>query len=79
MDFKDVPGVRVDDSHKKQHQVETLNILDTGSAILIANPVRVDFNASTVIESLAQVFAQWGLPRCVHSNVVALDDTPRQL
>lgn len=62
MDFKDVPGIKVPDSPKKQHQVETLNIVDTGTSVLIDNQVRTDYNAESVIDSLSQTFQQWGLP-----------------
>lgn len=61
IDFKDVSGVEVE-TPKKMHQVETLNMVDTGTSILIDNPVRTDFTAETVIEALADTFARWGLP-----------------
>lgn len=63
MDFKDVTTVKPEPQVKKQHLVETLNIIDTGTSILIDNPARQDFNAETVIRTLAQVFVQHGCPK----------------
>jgi hypothetical protein len=63
MDFKDVITVKSEATDKKMHQVETLNIVDSGSSILIDNPARCDFNAETTIISLAKVFQREGVPR----------------
>ncbi len=38
-------------------------MLDTGTSILVDNPPRTDFNAETVIETLAQTLQQVGCPR----------------
>jgi hypothetical protein len=63
IDFKDVTSVSPEPEAKRQHQVETLNILDTGTSILVDNPARTDFNAETVIETVAQVLQRVGCPR----------------
>ena len=48
---------------KRMHQVETLNVVDSGTSILIANPARLDYNAETVIVELVDIFAGRGLPK----------------
>jgi len=63
MDFKDVVTVKTEETDKKMHQVETLNIVDSGTSILIDNPARCDFNAETAILSLTKTFQREGLPR----------------
>ena len=64
VDFKDVTTA-TSDGEKRQHQVETLNVVDAGTSLLIANPVRSDFQATTVIAALVEVFATQGLPQCL--------------
>jgi hypothetical protein len=54
IDFKDVTAVTPEPEGKRRHQVETLNMLDIGTSILVDNPARTDFNAETVIETVAQ-------------------------
>ena len=64
IDFKDVTTVRrPEEAIKKQHFVETLNIIDTGTSILVDNPARSDFNAETSIRSVAHVLQTVGCPR----------------
>jgi len=63
IDFKDVGTVPPEPGGKRQHCVETLNMIDTGTSILIDNPARPDFNAETVIETVAQTLQQVGCPR----------------
>lgn len=64
IDFKDVTTVRrLEEAIKKQHFVETLNIIDTGTSILVDNPARSDFNAETSIRSIAHVLQAVGCPR----------------
>ncbi len=72
MDFKDVITVKSEETDKKMHQVETLNIVDSGTSILIDNPSRLDFNAETVIINLAATFQREGLPR-----LLTFDRDPR--
>lgn len=63
MDFKDVTTVTAEPSSKQLHLVETLNIVDSGSSILIDNPARMDYNAETVIETVAATLQQHGCPQ----------------
>lgn len=71
-DFKDVTTAQQIDSEKRAHQVETLNIVDTGTSMVLDNHVRSDFNAETAILSLASTFLRQGLP---HS--LTFDRDPR--
>ncbi len=63
MDFKDVTSVKFEKSDKRAHVVETLNIVDTGSSILVDNKARTDYNAETVIDSLVQTWHYNGIPQ----------------
>lgn len=63
IDFKDVSTVPAEGEGKQQHGVESLNILDTATSILVDNPARLDFKAETVIRSLAELLKQRGCPR----------------
>ena len=47
IDFKDVSSVAADADGKRQHVVETLNIIDTGTSVLLDAHVRPDFTAET--------------------------------
>lgn len=51
-----------DPQGKQQHVVETLNIIDKGTSMLIASHVRSDFTAETALQAVAQTFAEHGLP-----------------
>ncbi len=72
IDFKDVTTVKAAESDKKMHLVETLNIVDSGTSILVDNPVRNDFNAETALLSLVDAFRHYGVP-----NSVRFDRDPR--
>lgn len=72
IDFKDVTTVAPEPGGKRQHGVETLNIVDSGTSILVDNPARRDFNAETTIASLLETFQQWGLP-----HQISFDRDPR--
>lgn len=63
IDFKDVTTVAGKTDDKQLHLVETLDVVDSGTSILIDNPARPDFNAETVIESLVTTFQQHGCPQ----------------
>lgn len=62
VDFKDVTTVPPDPEGKQLHGVETLNIVDMGSSILVDHHVRTDFNGETVIVSLSDTFKRLGCP-----------------
>jgi transposase InsO family protein len=63
IDFKDVSSVPADPDGKKQHVVETLNIIDTGTSVLLDAHVRSDFTAETALQALATTLATYGRPR----------------
>lgn len=64
IDFKDVTTVRPpEQTDKQQHFVETLNVIDTGTSILIDNPARSDFKAETAIRTVADVLQQVCCPQ----------------
>jgi transposase InsO family protein len=72
IDFKDVSSVGADPDGKRQHVVETLNIIDTGTSIQLDAHVRSDFTAETALEALALTLATYGLP-----TKITLDRDPR--
>ena len=53
---KDASTVPAEPEGKQQHVVETLNIIDTGTSVLIGSYVRSDFTAETALQALAQTF-----------------------
>src|SRR6266700_1547322 len=61
-----------DQEGKRQHVVETLNIIDTGTSVLLDAHVRADFTAETALEALASTLAKYGCPKCI-----TLDRDPR--
>jgi transposase InsO family protein len=72
IDFKDASSVPADPDGKQQHVVETLNVIDVGTAVLLAAHVAPDFTAETALRALAETFQQHGLPRSIK-----LDRDPR--
>src|SRR6266699_2982989 len=62
LDFKDASSVPADPHGKRQHVVETLNIIDKGTSVLVAHHVRSDFTAETALQALAETFSSHGLP-----------------
>ncbi len=72
IDFKDVSSVPADQEGKRQHVVETLNIIDTGTSVLLDAHVRSDFTAETALEAVASTLAKYGRPKCM-----TLDRDPR--
>src|SRR5712691_3577705 len=54
---KDVSSVPADPDGKRQHVVETLIIIDTGTSVLLDAHVRADFTAETALEALALTLA----------------------
>jgi hypothetical protein len=65
IDFKDVSSVPADPDGKRQHLVETLNIIDTGTSVLLDAHVRSDFTAEPALQALATTLARYGRPQCV--------------
>jgi len=72
LDFKDVSSVPADPEGKRQHVVEVLNTVDTGSSILVNAQPRADFTAETTLEAIVETFRSYGLPQSV-----TLDRDPR--
>jgi transposase InsO family protein len=72
IDFKDVGSVLADAEGKRQHVVETLNFIDTGTSVLLDAHVRSDFTAETALEALALTLAKYGCPKRI-----TLDRDPR--
>jgi transposase InsO family protein len=72
IDFKDVRSVPADPDGKRQHVVETLNIIDTGTSVLLDAHVRPDFTAETALEALSSTLAKYGRPASI-----TLDRDPR--
>jgi hypothetical protein len=52
--------------------VETLNVLDTGTSVLLDAQVRIDFTAKTALEALADPLQTYGRPQRI-----TLDRDPR--
>ena len=65
LDFKDASTVPADPDGKRQHVVEILNTVDTGTSILLDAHVRSDFVAETTLEAVAHLVQDHGLPQQV--------------
>ena len=65
IDFKSVSTVPAEPDGKQQHVVETLNIVDKGTSILLTATPRDDYNAETVITAMVDSFMVNGLPEAV--------------
>ncbi len=72
MDFKDVGSRPADPDGKRQHVVETLNVIDTGTSVLLDAHVRSDFTAETALQALSETLRTYGRPTCI-----TLDRDPR--
>ncbi len=62
-DLKDASSVPADPDGKRQHVVEIANFVDAGTSIWLHREVRGDFDAETLLETVAQFLRQHGLPR----------------
>ena len=72
LDFKDASTVPAEPEGKQQHVVETLNVIDKGTSVLLASLVRSDFTAATALQAVAHTFQEQGLP-----DSITLDRDPR--
>ena len=72
IDFTDVSTAASTQTDKQQHQVEVLNIIDTGTAIVIDNPVSDHFDAKWSLIALIDVLHVSGCPA-----VLRFDRDPR--
>jgi transposase InsO family protein len=74
IDFKDISSVQPDPNGdgKRQHVVESLNLVDVGTSMVVDYQVHQDFNAETVLEAVAESLQKCGLPA-----MVTFDRDPR--
>jgi transposase InsO family protein len=72
VDFKDASSVPADPYGKQQHVVEILNVVDTGTSMVLAAHVHANFHAQTALEAIAQVLVEHGKPASL-----TLDRDPR--
>jgi transposase InsO family protein len=72
IDFKDVTTVVAEPGGKQMHLVESLDVVDCGTSILVDNPARLDYNAETVVESLVEILDRHGCPQRI-----TMDRDPR--
>jgi transposase InsO family protein len=72
LDFKDVSSASTELDGKRQHLVETCNMVDMGTSLLLTADVRSDFTAETALLAVSQSFQSQGLPQ-----MVTIDRDPR--
>lgn len=72
IDFKDVTTVAPDPDGKRQHVVETCNMVDAGTSRLLFAQVRDDFRAETAFDAVVAFLRQYGLP-----PILTFDRDPR--
>jgi hypothetical protein len=61
----DVSSVPAERDGKQHHVVETLNIIDTGTSVLLDAHVRSDFTAETALEARARTLVKYGRPASI--------------
>jgi len=61
-DFKDVSSVPSEPDGKRQHGVQTLNLLDSGTSALLDAQVRADFTAEVAMEAFVEPLQRYGCP-----------------
>src|SRR5215469_11324865 len=71
-DCKDESLVPAEPEGKRQHGVETLDILDSGTSALLDAQVRTDFTAEVAIDAFVEPLQHFGCPASV-----VLDRDPR--
>lgn len=65
LDFKDASTVPADPEGKRQHVIEVLDTVDTGTSLLVNAQPRADFTMATTIAAVAQTVQQVGVPERV--------------
>lgn len=65
LDFKDVSSVPPRPDGKQQHVVETFNVVDMGTSMVLDAVVRDDFAGDTAIMAATNTLMQHGIPRQV--------------
>jgi hypothetical protein len=63
MDFTDVVTAKSPESGKRQHQVEVLNVVDTGTSLLLHSTVSDHFDAEWSLVTLVDMLRSSGCPR----------------
>jgi hypothetical protein len=71
-DFKDVSSVPAEPDSKQQHVVETFNVVDVGTSILLEAVVRDDFTSETALMAVTHTLLEHGRP-----DRVTFDRDPR--
>jgi hypothetical protein len=71
-DFKDVSSVAADPGGKQQHVVETFNVVDVGTSILLEAVVCDDFTSETALMAVTHTLLEHGRP-----DRVIFDRNPR--
>jgi hypothetical protein len=64
-DFTDVTSVAVEPDGKRQHGVQTLDILDSGTSVLLDAQVRADFTAEVALDAFVKPRLCYGCPASV--------------
>ena len=72
LDFADIITARSAETDKRKHQVELLDVIDTGSSVALATQVSDRFDAEWTLITLVDVFRSTGLPK-----VIRFDRDPR--
>jgi transposase InsO family protein len=62
IDFKDASTVPADPYGKQQHVVETFNVVDIGTSVLLDALPREDFNAETALIAMTNTLLVYGIP-----------------
>lgn len=65
LDFKDASTVPPDPEGKRQHVIEVLDTVDTGTSLLVNAQPRADFSMATSIAAVAQTVQDVGVPERV--------------
>ena len=65
IDFTDVVTSHSSETEKRQHQVEVLVVIDTGTSIALETTVSDRFGAQNALVALVDVFRRLGLPEVV--------------
>ncbi len=72
IDFTDVTSASSERTEKKQHQVEALNVIDSGSSVVIDNQVSDRYDAEWSLMTLIDMLYRIGCPQ-----VIRMDRDPR--
>lgn len=62
IDYKDISSIPADPEGKKQHGIQTLNMVDMGTSLIVEAQVQADFTAETTLEAVAEAFQKHGRP-----------------